>query len=124
MEVSVEGLVPAVAAEDGHDVLPAESAAASEGEYRRELPRERGKVREMAVLFLIKEAAVMLLSTLILSGRKHLTQRGGRVTLTLLSTDTEGILPELHPLAAAGQTISQKYAAANVSLALTAANSI
>lgn len=52
VEVGVEGLVPAVATEDGHDVLPAESAAASEGEYRRELTRERGKVREMGGFWL------------------------------------------------------------------------
>lgn len=37
MEVGVQGLVPAIATEDGHDVLPTESATASEGEYSREL---------------------------------------------------------------------------------------
>lgn len=42
VEVGVEGLVPAVATEDGHDVLPAEPAAASEGEYRRELGEGKG----------------------------------------------------------------------------------
>lgn len=37
VEVGVQGLVPAIAAEDGHNVLPTESATASEGEYSREL---------------------------------------------------------------------------------------
>lgn len=54
MKVGVEGFVPAVAAEHGHHVLPAESATASEGKYSRELKQEgkRGeKVRETKEFF-------------------------------------------------------------------------
>lgn len=42
VKVGVESSIPAVAAEHGHDVLPAESATASEGEYSRELA-QRGE---------------------------------------------------------------------------------
>lgn len=45
MKAGLEGLVPAVAAQHAHHVLPAEAAAASKGKYSRELTREgkRGK---------------------------------------------------------------------------------
>lgn len=94
VEVGLEGLVPAVATVDGHDVLRAESAAASEGEYRRELTREREKVRETGVVLFLSKSGCSNAAQHLNSFRQEASDSARRPcdSNALLYTDSEGIL--------------------------------
>lgn len=113
VKVGVEGFVPAHAAEHGHDVLPAESATASEGKYSGELKQEGKMGKGVRNKGFLLEKRCSNTTQPLNSSRQEASDSAWRPCdpNALLQTNTQGILlarqahAQLHTPAATGQSI-------------------